>query len=105
MDFLFTNISLWKKRKKRPFLVIDGQQRLMSIYYFIKMRFPKKKKESNLENIFDRRWIPEKVIHEDSFFGPFNLNLPEKLPGQKNKLHNLNYATLDNYKELLITYH
>jgi uncharacterized protein with ParB-like and HNH nuclease domain len=30
---------------RNEFLVIDGQQRLMSIYYFIKQRFPKKTNE------------------------------------------------------------
>ncbi|XYJ23089.1 DUF262 domain-containing protein [Bacillus velezensis] len=30
------------ERLRNKFLVIDGQQRLMSIYYFIKGRFPKK---------------------------------------------------------------
>src|SRR5438552_6015150 len=33
---------------RNSFLVIDGQQRLMSIYYFIKMRFPRKEKRSEL---------------------------------------------------------
>ena len=31
------------EEERNKFLVIDGQQRLMSIYYFIKQRFPKKK--------------------------------------------------------------
>ena len=32
------------EQKRNEFLVIDGQQRLMSIYYFIKKRFPRKEK-------------------------------------------------------------
>lgn len=32
------------EESRNKFLVIDGQQRLMSIYYFIKQRFPKKRK-------------------------------------------------------------
>ena len=31
------------EHKKNSFYVIDGQQRLLSIYFFIKQRFPKKK--------------------------------------------------------------
>jgi uncharacterized protein with ParB-like and HNH nuclease domain len=32
------------EESRNKFLVIDGQQRLMSIYYFIKQRFPRKEK-------------------------------------------------------------
>ena len=38
---------------RNEFVVIDGQQRLMSIYYFIKQRFPKKEKRTELRSIFD----------------------------------------------------
>src|SRR5258708_6490446 len=37
---------------RNKFLVIDGQQRLMSIYYFVKGRFPKKSKRPELRRIF-----------------------------------------------------
>lgn len=84
---------------RNSFVVIDGQQRLMSIYYFIKKRFPKKEKRSDLRNIFDREGrIPEEILHEDVYFQTFNLRLPEKLPGYKNKFKGLNYATLGEYK-------
>ena len=36
-------IFLYEEARNK-FLVIDGQQRLMSIYYFIKQRFPRKEK-------------------------------------------------------------
>ncbi len=66
---------------RNSFVVIDGQQRLMSIYYFIKKRFPRKEKRSDLRNIFDREGrIPEEILHEDVYFQTFNLRLPEKLP-------------------------
>jgi len=39
-------IFLYEK-SKNTFLVIDGQQRLMTIYYFINKRFPKKEKGQN----------------------------------------------------------
>ena len=51
------------EQERNKFLVIDGQQRLMSIYYFMKKRFPKKEKRSALRNIFDREGkIPEENI-------------------------------------------
>src|ERR1700722_964981 len=36
-------LFLYEQARNR-FLVIDGQQRLMSIYYFIKRKFPRKEK-------------------------------------------------------------
>ena len=43
------------EQERNKFLVIDGQQRLMSIYYFIKKRFPRKEKRGELRSIFDLR--------------------------------------------------
>ena len=36
------------EQSRNSFLVIDGQQRMMSIYYFFKGRFPKKEKRVEL---------------------------------------------------------
>ena len=55
--------------ERNKFLVIDGQQRLMSIYYFIKQRFPKKEKRVELRAIFDAHGkIPDDVVHNDYLF-------------------------------------
>ncbi len=87
-------IFLYEEARNR-FLVIDGQQRLMSIYYFIKQRFPRKEKSGMLRQIFDEHGsIPDEILHNDDYFSKFNLQLPEKLPGQPNKFHGLNYSTL-----------
>jgi hypothetical protein len=84
---------------RNKFLVIDGQQRLMSLYYFIKGRFPRKEKRVQLREIFDEQSrIPEAALEDDTFFAKFNLQLPHQPPGQPNKLNKLNYATLDEYK-------
>ena len=91
-------LFLYEQGRNR-FLVIDGQQRLMSIYYFINKRFPRKEKRSDLRNVFDREGrIPEEILHDDAYFQTFNLRLPEKLPSHKNKFKGLNYATLGEYK-------
>ena len=91
-------VFLYEEAKNR-FLVIDGQQRLMSIYYFIKQRFPKKEKRAELRRIFDAHGaIPKEVLAKDEFFDKFNLALPSKIPDYKNKLHGLNYDTLEEYK-------
>jgi hypothetical protein len=91
-------IFLYEEGRNR-FLVIDGQQRLMSLYYFIKGRFPRKEKRAQLREIFDKQSkIPDAVLEDDAFFSKFNLQLPHQPPGQPNKLNRLNYATLEDYK-------
>jgi hypothetical protein len=91
-------IFLYEEGRNR-FLVIDGQQRLMSIYYFIKQRFPHKEKRAALRRIFDQEGgVPDRVLHDDDYFGPFRLALPEQLPDRKNKFKGLNYATLGEYR-------
>ncbi|TVL99866.1 MAG: hypothetical protein CV087_16545 [Candidatus Brocadia sp. WS118] len=87
------------EESRNKFLVIDGQQRLMSIYYFIKQRFPKKEKRTELRRIFDEYGkIPDEILEDDRFFTKFNLSLPEQLPNQRNKFSSLNYSTLSEYR-------
>lgn len=94
-------LFLYEQSRNR-FQVIDGQQRLMSIYYFIKKRFPKKERRAELRAIFDEHGsIPESILHDDTYFQPFNLQLPEKLPSKKNKFKGINYSTLGDYKTQL----
>lgn len=61
------------------FKVIDGQQRLLSIYYFIKGRFPKNPTgrvltRTALSNENDKS-IPESILHDNSLFQDFVLDL------------------------------
>jgi hypothetical protein len=91
-------VFLYETERNR-FLVIDGQQRLMSIYYFIKLRFPKKEKRSELRSIFDQQGkIPDEVIHDDQYFENFRLKLPQALPDRPNRFRGMSYATLGSYK-------
>jgi uncharacterized protein with ParB-like and HNH nuclease domain len=85
--------------ERNQFVVIDGQQRLMSIYYFKKQRFPRQEKRSELRGIFDENaQIPDSVLHDDKYFDNFRLRLPESLPNRKNKFNGLSYATLGTYQ-------
>ncbi len=80
---------------KNSFLVIDGQQRLMSIYYFLKGVFPKKERTAELRRVFDTyAGIPAEILSDDAYFTKFNLHFQENLPNRKNRLQGLNYATL-----------
>lgn len=80
---------------KNNFLVIDGQQRYFTIYFFKNKRFPKKEKRFELRKIFDdNKGIPENILADNNYFVDFNLSLPEQLPERKNKFNKRNYATL-----------
>ena len=87
---------------RNSFLVIDGQQRLMTIYYFVRQRFPRKEKRAEIRRVFNELGrIPDDVLHDDELFENFNLKLPEIAPGQPNKFHRLNYSTLGEYRTQL----
>lgn len=90
------------EQSRNKFLVIDGQQRLMTIYYFIKRRFPKRERRVELRTIFDQHGIiPPEILADDDYFEDFKLKLSEKLPNAKNRFSGLNYATLGDYKTQL----
>jgi len=81
---------------RNSFLVIDGQQRLMSLYYFWKGRFPRKEKRIELRAVFDQEGhIPTALLDNEEYFVRFKLQLPENLPNHPNKLSKLTYQTLD----------
>jgi hypothetical protein len=84
---------------RNDFLVIDGQQRLMTIYYFIKRRFPKLTYRVRLRDIFNSQGrIPDEVLYNNEYFEDFNLRLPEVGDGRPNKFTGRNYSTLEDYK-------
>lgn len=84
------------ERAKNDFLVIDGQQRLMTVYYFLRKRFPRTEKRAELRRIFDEHGIiPEKILSDDGYFDNFNLKMGPSLGDKKNRLEGLNYDTLD----------
>ncbi|KHE92185.1 MAG: DUF262 domain-containing protein [Candidatus Scalindua rubra] len=81
---------------KNKFIVIDGQQRYMTIYFFKKKRFPRKEKRLELREIFDvEKGIPEEILNNNEYFTDFNLQLPTAQSNQVNKFNKLNYYTLD----------
>lgn len=84
---------------RNRFNVIDGQQRLMSIYYFMEQRFPRDDARAKLRRVFaEHGRIPEDVLQSGELFTDFRLNLPEKIPGSTNRLHGLSYDGLGDYE-------
>ena len=93
------------EEKKNKFLVIDGQQRLMTIYYFKKRRFPKAEKRVELRKIFDEQGgIPDSIINNNDYFIDFNLKLPKIKQGQDNQFNNKNFSTLDEDNKISFGY-
>lgn len=87
------------QESRNKFLVIDGQQRLMSLYYFIEERFPRDDKRTILRRIFEENGkIPDEILGNDDYFTKFNLQLSATLPNQPNKLNKINYSTLNGNK-------
>jgi uncharacterized protein DUF262 len=86
------------EESRNSFLVIDGQQRLMTIYYFIKRRFPRRERRVEIRKLFNEsRTIPDDILYNDEYFQDFNLSLPD-IDNRKNKFSKLNYATLGDYQ-------
>ncbi|MBN9527932.1 MAG: DUF262 domain-containing protein [Alphaproteobacteria bacterium] len=84
---------------KNSFLVIDGQQRLMSIYYFVMGRFPRPKMRPILRMIMDKNGVlPDAIIGDDRYFTKFNLSLPGKGASKPSRFHKMNYQTLGDMK-------
>jgi uncharacterized protein with ParB-like and HNH nuclease domain len=87
------------QESRNKFLVIDGQQRLMSLYYFMEQRFPRDEKRTALRRIFEENGkIPDEILGDDTYFTKFNLQFLSNLPNQPNKLNKINYSTLNEYK-------
>jgi hypothetical protein len=95
MGLPIPQIFLYEKGRN-DFLVIDGQQRLMTIYYFIKGRFPKMEKRAELRRIIDKEGkVPEGTLADDTFFTDFELDLGTRYIETPNRLEGLTEATLD----------
>jgi hypothetical protein len=91
-------IFLYEKARNQ-FLVIDGQQRLMTIYYFIRGRFPRREKRSAIRRVFDSQGkIPDDILFDDDLFDDFRLRLPDVQQGTRNKFNGKTYKALGDYK-------
>jgi len=87
------------ERERNNFLVIDGQQRLVTIYLFKKGRFPKNDEARAIirQYLSQGKEIPTDKLAGDNF-EDFKLKLPG-LDDEKNPLDQLQYDTLSTLKE------
>ena len=89
------------ERGKNNFYVIDGQQRLLTIYFFVKQRFPNKAGRDILRDyLTGEEKINADVLAQDKYFSNFSLKLTSPVPTETNKFNNLKYETLGDYKHI-----
>ena len=89
------------ERGKNNFYVIDGQQRLLTIYFFVKQRFPNKAGRDILRDyLTGEEKINADVLAQDKYFTNFSLKLTSPVPTETNKFNNLKYETLGDYKHI-----
>nr|WP_122013184.1 DUF262 domain-containing protein [Maliibacterium massiliense] len=87
------------EKGRNNFWVIDGQQRLLSIYFFMKQRFPTKRGRVCLRQyLAGDTQIDSSVLANDAYFSNFSLRLPAPVAHEKNKFNKLKYETLGEYK-------
>ena len=71
-------------QSKNNFLILDGQQRLLSIYFFIKKRFPKRDAIGKIRESFLREGtLKADILADDDLFENFNLKLSKTQDGEK----------------------
>ncbi|WPA93707.1 DUF262 domain-containing protein [Providencia zhijiangensis] len=91
-------IFLYEKERNK-FYIIDGQQRLLSLYFFYKGKFPKnaearnKIKETVTEG--NNSFISSNLLNNDDYFNNFSLKLNSIKNPRENPLHGKNFSTLD----------
>lgn len=80
---------------RNSFQIIDGQQRLMSIYFFMVGRFPRKAAKPRLREFWGVQGaIPTSILQDDDLFESFKLALPTPEGSPENPLHGAKYETL-----------
>ncbi|MCL6281643.1 DUF262 domain-containing protein [Streptomyces albidoflavus] len=90
------------EENRNNFLVIDGQQRLLTVFFFAKGRFPRREKRAALRSLFNTEGgISEDVLENDEYFEKFKLTLPTIAGGTPNKFSGLTYKTLGDHRRQL----
>lgn len=89
------------EESRNSFLVIDGQQRLLSLYFFSKGRFPRSNMRGHLRSYIEKGYLDDGFMENDELFEPFKLSLPKAPSGKTNRFHGLTYKGLGDYKTSL----
>lgn len=92
------------QHERDPLLLIDGQQRLMTLYYFVKGRFPKRDARAKIRDLFDKKGsLEESILEDNSLFSDFRLSLKgqDGEPREQSPFHGKTYLTLEDEKQTL----
>lgn len=82
--------------ERNKYSVIDGQQRLLTIYFFVKQRFPRSGKRTFLRKVFDKNGnIPDNILSNNEYFQDFKLQFAKQENGAPHPLNNKKYHMLD----------
>jgi uncharacterized protein with ParB-like and HNH nuclease domain len=87
-------IFLYEK-EKNDFLIVDGQQRLLSIYFFVRQRFPKRPGREKLRDAVTGATFME-ILADDDLFENFSLTLEPDAQSEHNKLNRKAFDSLGN---------
>ncbi|MGO4295423.1 DUF262 domain-containing protein [Glutamicibacter sp. MCAF14] len=79
---------------RNNFLVIDGQQRLLTLYFFAKGRFPRRKIRGDIRDHLQKGYLEDDLLQDDEYFEPFKLSLPKSASGIPNRFNGLTYLGL-----------
>lgn len=81
---------------RNKYSVIDGQQRLLTIYFFVKQRFPRSGKRTFLRKVFDENGnIPKDILANNEYFQDFKLQFAKQENGARHPLDGKKYHMLD----------
>ena len=84
-----------QKNGEDQYLVIDGQQRLLSIFYFVRGRFPRKNQRRNSGmNSSEAMSMKGRNFDDEDQYRNFNLKLPPVTPGATSKYDGKKYTDI-----------
>jgi hypothetical protein len=86
------------EEERNSYLVIDGQQRLLSIYFFVKGRFPRPGRRGYLRQLIAEQGLDASALADSSAFQEFRLNLSGADGSSSSPFHRLKYEQLGDYK-------
>jgi uncharacterized protein DUF262 len=87
------------EESRNKFLIIDGQQRLLTVFFFMKERFPRKEKRGELRSVMNSTGgLTDEILNDDEFFVPFRLSLAKLPSGAANRFSRLAYSSLGDYQ-------
>ncbi|NJP06469.1 MAG: DUF262 domain-containing protein [Chloroflexaceae bacterium] len=89
------------EEERNQFLVIDGQQRLLSLYLFMKERFPIKERQTTLRQKYGYQGhLPVEMLNDDDYFVDFTLVLPHHESPASHQLDGLRYSELGTHQSI-----